>query len=64
MPVERHELIPQPFKGEVKVQLVLPEEALCLLRDLHDDRQLIGTGAVLLLILLGLTTLRYLTRKE
>jgi hypothetical protein len=64
MPVERHELIPQPLKGEVKVEVILPDEALRLLRDLHDDRQLIGAGAVILLILLALATLRFRTPKE
>jgi hypothetical protein len=64
MPVERHDLIPQPFKGEVKVQVVLPDEALRLMRDLHDDRQLIGTGGVILLLLLALATLKYWTHKE
>jgi hypothetical protein len=64
MPVERKELIPQPFKGEVKVQVVLPDEALHLLRDLHDDRQSLGVGAALLLLLLAAVTLKYLFKKE
>jgi hypothetical protein len=64
MPAENHQLIPQPFRGEVKVQIVLPDEALRLLRDLHDDRQSIGLGAILLLLLLSGVTLKHLFKKE
>lgn len=64
MPAERKELIPQPFRGEVKVQIVLPDEALRLLRDLHDDRQSLGAGFVVLLALLAAATLKYLFHKE
>ena len=49
MPIEKRELIPQPFQGEVRVTLVLPDEALRLLNDLHQDRQGIAAGGVLLL---------------
>jgi hypothetical protein len=61
---ETRQLIPQPLKGEVKVQVVLPEEALCLLRDLHDDRQHIGMAAALVLLLLAAATVKYLFAKE
>jgi hypothetical protein len=64
MPVENRQLIPQPLKGEVKVQVVLPDEALLLLRDLHDDRQQIGLGAFVVLLLLAAATLKYLLTKE
>jgi hypothetical protein len=64
MSVEHKELIPQPLKGEVKVQVVLPDEALRLLRDLHDDRQSLGAGACFLLLLLAAVTLKYLCKKE
>ncbi len=62
--VENRQLIPQPLKGEVKVQVVLPDEALCLLRDLHDDRQQVGMAASLLLLLLIAVTVKYLFAKE
>lgn len=64
MSAERKEWIPQPFKGEVKVQVVLPDEALRLLRDFHDDRQSIGIGAVILLAALVAAVLRYVFPKE
>ncbi len=64
MPVERKELIPQPFKGEVKVQVMLPDEALHLMRDLHDGRHSLGSGAVVLLALLAAATLKYVFQKE
>lgn len=64
MLVENRQLIPQPLKGEVKVQVVLPDEALCLLRDLHDDRQHVGMAASLLLLLLAAVTVKYLFGKE
>lgn len=64
MTAQRKELIPQPFKGEVKVQVVLPDEALHLMRDLHDDRQSIGIGSVVLLALLAAATLKYVFQKE
>jgi hypothetical protein len=64
MTAERKELIPQPFKGEMKVQVVLPDEALRLMRDLHDDRQSIGIGGVVLLALLAAATLKYILQKE
>lgn len=35
-------LIPQPFRGQAEVRLVLPDEARQLLRDLHEDRAAIG----------------------
>lgn len=49
MSIEKRELIPQPFQGEVRVTLVLPDEALRLLNDLHQDRQGIAAGGILLL---------------
>ncbi|MGH7174646.1 MAG: hypothetical protein ACRELG_30645 [Gemmataceae bacterium] len=49
MPAEKRELIPQPFQGEVQVTLVLPNEALRLLNDLHQDRQGIAAGGILFL---------------
>lgn len=64
MLAETRQLIPQPLKGEVKVQVVLPEEALCLLRDLHADRQHIGMAASLVLLLLAAATMKYLFAKE
>lgn len=64
MIAERKELIPQPFKGEMKVQVVLPDEALRLMRDLHDDRQSIGVGIMVLLALLAAATVKYVFHKE
>jgi hypothetical protein len=64
MTAQRKELIPQPFKGEVKVQVVLPDEALRLMRDLHDDRQSLSIGSMVLLALLAIATLKYAFQKE
>jgi hypothetical protein len=47
--MEKRELIPQPFKGDVSVQVVLPPEALQLMNDLHQDRQGIAAGGLILL---------------
>jgi|GEM_PF-2768654 hypothetical protein len=49
MPVEKRDLIPQPFKGEVTVKLVLPDEALRLMKDLHQDRQSIAVGGLIVM---------------
>lgn len=43
------DLIPQPLKGEMKVQVQLPDPIIQLAGDLHNDRQMIGMGAVVLL---------------
>jgi hypothetical protein len=64
MPIERKELIPQPFKGEVQVKVVLPDEAIQLLKDLHADRQAIGFGAVVLIGLLAALAVKRLFQKE
>jgi len=64
MPIERKELIPQPFKGEVQVKVVLPEEATRLLKDLHQDRQTIGFGAVVLIGSLAALAVKRLFQKE
>jgi hypothetical protein len=61
---QRKGLLPQPFKGEVKIQVVLPDEALHLMRDLHDDRQGIGVGFMVLLALLAAITWKYVFQKE
>lgn len=42
-------LIPDPVHAEVKIQVVLPPEAERLLQDLHNDRQTIGVGSLLML---------------
>ena len=64
MTAQRKELLPQPFKGEVKVQVALPDDVLRLMRDLHDDRQAIGVGSVVLLALLAIAILKYAFQKE
>jgi hypothetical protein len=64
MPVEKRELIPQPFKGEMTVKLVLPDEASCLMRDLHQDRQGIAAGGVIVLVCLAALVLKHLLAKE
>lgn len=44
----RDPLIPQPLKGEMKVELQLPPEVTTLLKDLHQDRNgIAGAGSVL-----------------
>jgi len=64
MPIERKELIPQPFKGEVQVKVVLPDEAIQLLKDLRADRPAIGFGAVVLIGSLVALTVKRLFQKE
>jgi hypothetical protein len=64
MPIERKDLIPQPFKGEVQVKVVLPEEAIRLLKDLHEDRQVIGFVAIVLIGLLAALAVKRLFQKE
>jgi hypothetical protein len=49
MPIEKRDLIPQPLKGEVTVKLVLPNEALQLMTDFHQDRQSLAVGGVMLI---------------
>lgn len=64
MPVEKKELIPQPFKGEMTVKLVLPDEALRLMNDLHQDRQGVAAGGVMVLVCLAALVLKRLLAKE
>ncbi len=63
MPLERHELIPQPLKGEMKVEIILPEPAIRLMQDLHADRQGIAAGGVLLLACVVALTVKHLFRE-
>lgn len=42
-------LIPDSINANVRVQVVLPDEATQLLRDLHQDRQTIGAGSLIAL---------------
>jgi len=64
MPIEKRDLIPQPFQGEMKVTLVLPEEALSLMRDLHRDREGIALGGIVLLgCVLALTIKRFFDKE-
>jgi hypothetical protein len=64
MPLEKKDLIPQPLKGEVTVKLVLPEEALRLMNDLHQDRQGIAMGGVILIACASALVLKRLLAKE
>lgn len=51
------QLIPQPLRTEVKVQVELPAEARQLMRDVHDDRAGIAAGFTVLIVLLALAVL-------
>ncbi len=42
-------IVPDPIHAEVRVQVQLPPEAQALLRDLHNDRQSIGVGSLVIL---------------
>jgi hypothetical protein len=64
MPIEKRDLIPQPFQGEMTVKLVLPDEALRLMNDLHQDRQGIAAGGVLVLVCVATLSLKRLLAKE
>jgi hypothetical protein len=64
MPVEKRDLIPQPFKGEVTVKLVLPDEALRLMNDLHQDRQGIAAGGIILLACIAAWCLKHVFMRE
>jgi hypothetical protein len=64
MPIEKRDLIPQPLKGEVTVKLVLPDEALRLMNDLHQDRQGIAVGGVILIACVTVLVLKRLLAKE
>ena len=64
MPIEKRDLIPQPFQGEMTVKLVLPDEALRLMNDLHQDRQGIAAGGVLVLVCVAALSLKRLLAKE
>lgn len=61
MPESR--LIPQPIKTDVTIRVVLPDEARAVLRDLHEDRPIIGVGAAVALVCLALLTLRRLRQR-
>jgi len=62
--VEKKELIPQPLKGDVTVKLVLPPEALQLMNDLHQDRQGIAAGGIILVGCAVVLCLKQLFDKE
>ena len=64
MPIEKRDLIPQPLKGEVTVKLILPDEALRLMNDLHQDRQGIAAGAGILIVCVATLVLKRLLAKE
>lgn len=55
-------LIPQPLRTEVTV--VLPPETEALMRDLHDDRQVIGWCIVWALVLVTALVIRYVTGRN
>jgi hypothetical protein len=46
-------------KGGVAVKVQLPDESLQLMRDLHQDRQVIGWGLAILLGLLALVVFKH-----
>lgn len=62
--VEKREIIPQPFKGDVQVVLKLPEEALRLMRDVHDDRQGIALGGIIFLLCVVALCVKHVFAKE
>ena len=64
MPIEKRDLIPQPLKGEMTVKLILPDEALRLMNDLHQDRQGIAAGGLILIGCVAVLALKRLLAKE
>lgn len=62
--METRQLIPQPFKGDVSVQVNLPPEALQLMSDLHQDRQGIAVGGLILVGCAVVLCLKQLFDKE
>jgi hypothetical protein len=65
VPIERDrplldgKLIPQPLRGEMKIDVNLPIEARQLMADLHHDRQLIAGGFCVVLVLLAVVAFKY-----
>ena len=51
-------LIPNPMHVETTVQVILPPEVDALVRDLHNDRQLIGIGIGILISCVVWNTLK------
>lgn len=51
-------LIPDPLNANVKVQVQLPPEAQAILNDLHNDRQAIGVGGVIMIVLTAIMAIK------
>lgn len=59
----RDNIIPQPLKGEMKVEVILPPEVTTLLKDLHTDRNgIAGAGLVLIGCVVLLTIKRVILK--
>jgi hypothetical protein len=59
-----HHVAEKIIPREFTVKITLPTEADALLRDLHNDRQIIGAGMAVALALLAVAVAKYLwTRK-
>lgn len=58
-PLIPHNLIPQPLKGEIEVHVVPSNEITKILHDIHADRQLIGMGFIVFLMLLFCVVVKY-----
>lgn len=63
--VREGRLIPDPVRAEVKVEVQLPPELRSLVNDLHNDRQAVGIGSVVIVGCTVLMTLRsFFGKKE
>lgn len=56
--------IPQPLKWEGTLHVDLPAEARALMADLHDDRQVIGLGGMVVIALLAAAVCKYVFGKK
>lgn len=59
----RDNIIPQPLKGEMKVEVILPPEVNTLLKDLHTDRNGIAGAGVVLVACAVILTLKHIVKK-
>jgi hypothetical protein len=55
-----HHVAEKIIPREFTVKITLPTEADALLRDLHNDRQMIAAGMAVIVALLALVVLKYI----